>query len=89
MRIDYSHHFLKCVARVPVSVQVALEKRVALFAVDRRHPILNVHPLHGHWRGFFSMNVTGDWRALYRNLGDGHVEWVEFTNIGTHSELYG
>ncbi|QQR52827.1 type II toxin-antitoxin system mRNA interferase toxin, RelE/StbE family [bacterium] len=54
--------------------------------VDPTLPMLRVHPLKGQYRGYWSLNVNGDIRALYLI----EVESVViFALIGSHSQLYG
>jgi len=48
------------------------------------HPLLNNHPLDGIWIGCRSINITGDFRAVYEELGNDNFEFVA---IGTHSEF--
>jgi len=88
MRIDYRKHFIKRMTRAPGWIQEAFQKRLALFIVNKHDRQLVNHSLKGKWSGFHSINITGDWRAIYHQLGDGRIEWVEFVEIGTHSELY-
>jgi len=88
MKIDYRKHFIKRMTRAPVWIQETFRKRLALFILNKHDRQLVDHPLKGKWSGFRSINVTGDWRAIYHQLGDGGIEWVEFVEIGTHSELY-
>jgi len=39
--------------------------------------------------GYRSINITGDWRALYTIKGDGKGgEIAVFEILGTHSQLY-
>ncbi len=87
-RIIYSRQFVKHFARAPLQIQEAFEKRLLLFIDDRRHTLLHVHALQGQMSGFWSINVSGDWRAIYHEGVEGAVEWVEFIDIGTHSQLY-
>lgn len=47
---------------------------------------LRIHPLKGSYAGYWSMNISGDFRALYLLRGN---EIIIFALIGTHSELYG
>ena len=47
---------------------------------------LNNHPLKGKWSGYRSINISGDLRALYKEMGE---DKVIFTNIGSHNQLYG
>ena len=50
--------------------------------------ILNNHALKGEYLGYRSINITGDFRAIFRELSGGKYEFVEFVDIGTHSQLY-
>lgn len=42
--------------------------------------------LTGEYAGLYSINITGDIRALYKKVGD---TYAIFGFIGTHSQLYG
>lgn len=88
MKVDYSTRFLKHLQKAPFFLQLAFQKRLEMFIADSRHQLLHTHALKGEWKGFLSINVTGDWRAVYHWLDREKVEWVEFVEIGTHSELY-
>ncbi len=63
-----------------------VDQRLILFLKDSNHPLLRNHALSGSWSGFWSINVTGDIRALYYYV-DGST--VLFTHLDTHSHLYG
>ncbi len=89
MKVDYHKRFLKQVAKAPHQIQMAVRERIAIFRVDRLHHLLYDHALHGEWVGFRSINITGDWRAIYRDHGEGTIEWIEFVELGTHHKLYG
>lgn len=86
MTIDFTKTFWRQYHRLPKKMQQQFDGRVRLFLVDPIEPRLRVHPLKGKYLGYWSMNVSGDIRALYRLQGDG---LVIFALIGTHSELYG
>lgn len=70
-------------------IQNALGQRILLFRQNPFHPLLHNHPLVGRYRGLRSINITGDWRAIYleKKTSDGKV-LVEFRLFGTHSQLY-
>lgn len=89
MRVDYSKRFIKHLQKAPDFIQSIFEKKFELFLADKHHQLLNIHALRGEWQGFLSMNITGDWRAIFHWIDEEKVEWVEFVEIGTHSELYG
>ena len=71
--------------------RVAAIQRVAddclLFVLSNLDdPILRRHHLAGHPSHLWSIDITGDVRALYEIVGG---EVVVCQVIGTHSELYG
>ncbi len=85
MTITYSRIFKKMFKKKDVWLQKKFSERLPLFIQDRNHPSLNNHSLGGIWEGCRSINITGDFRAVYEELGNDHFEFVA---IGTHSELY-
>jgi addiction module RelE/StbE family toxin len=86
MVISYTLTFKRQYKKLPKKFQEQFAERLELFLTDRTDLRLRVHPLKGNFKGYWSMNVNGDIRALYRDEGD---ELVIFALIGTHSELYG
>lgn len=86
MKIRFHRNFRRNYAKLPTKVRSQFKKRLKLFLEDPFHPLLSNHALHGEWRQFRSINVTGDVRAPYRMLGD---DVVEFGLIDTHGNLYG
>ncbi|MGI8635486.1 MAG: type II toxin-antitoxin system RelE/ParE family toxin [Segetibacter sp.] len=86
MRIVYSKKFVKQLARQPEKIDLALKLRLELFGDDINNPLLNNHALKGKLKGFYSINVNGDVRAIYEIInGDVYL----YQMIGTHSQLYG
>jgi addiction module RelE/StbE family toxin len=70
-------------------MQKIIKDRIALFALQPAHPLLRNHSLTGNYKGFRSINITGDWRAVYRVLKDNQGNTViVFEALGTHSQLY-
>lgn len=86
MTIRYLPKFKKQYKKLPEKIQKQFDEKITLFAVDPTAPVLKVHPLKGNLKGYWSMNVNGDVRALYIMDGD---SIVIFGLIGTHSQLYG
>lgn len=60
-------------------------ERLQLFSNEPFNPILNNHALSGKYRGRHSINVTGDYRALYKQI---RSDIALFVDIDTHSNLY-
>ena len=67
-------------------MQQQFDERLRLFVEDPADPRLRQHPLKGRFGGYYSINVSGDLRALYYKRGE---EVIIFALIGTHSQLYG
>ena len=86
MRASFHKHFDKSYVKCLLKVQKQFKKRLKIFLENPYHPLLENHALHGEWKDFRSINITGDYRALYYYLND---ENVEFFIIDTHSNLYG
>jgi addiction module RelE/StbE family toxin len=86
MTIRYTNTFKKQYKKLPSKIQTQFDNRLKLFIKDQTDSRLRVHPLKGRYAGYWSMSVSGDFRALFRRDGD---EIIIFGLIGTHSELYG
>lgn len=88
-KVNYSKAFDKQFDKAPLAIQKAVRKRVVLFAVDKGNRPLHDHPLTGKYRGLRSINITGDWRAFFREEKSTHdtIE-ITFVLLGTHSQLY-
>jgi mRNA-degrading endonuclease YafQ of YafQ-DinJ toxin-antitoxin module len=67
-------------------VREKFEERLRLLITNESHPLLDNHRLHPPFQAFSSINVTGDWRLLYKKIGpDSYFLYA----IGTHHQLYG
>jgi addiction module RelE/StbE family toxin len=85
MKITYSKQFLKTARKLSPKVQVQLADRIELFGLNPLHKQLKNHSLHTPYKGSYSINITGDYRAIYHLVDD---QTALFTHIGTHSQLY-
>lgn len=85
MKIKFSTKFDKLHDKAPEPVQEAFQNRLLIFLTNPYSPILYNHKLKGKWLGHRSINVTGDWRAIYHEMGE---DTIAFDSIGTHSQLY-
>lgn len=89
----YSRNFVKGYRKAGKKVQNAFLQRQKLFIDDPFHPLLRNHALSGRYKGMRSINVTGDWRAIYSEQVHKHGQVkqgksITFEEIGTHSQLY-
>lgn len=78
--------FKKCYKKLPKSIKTKFRKRVEMLVVDFYNPLLRVHKLKGEYAGHYSMDVTGDVRAIFKK--EDNVLVLVFIDIGTHSQLY-
>ena len=85
MKVRFHRNFEKLFAKVPAKVQKRFGELLALFLGDPFDETLRNHPLTGEWAGFRSINVTGDYRAIYKAVDE---NTALFEAIGTHSKLY-
>lgn len=85
MKISYSKSFIKQSKKLLPAVNVQLVERIKLFDKNPLDPTLRNHKLKGEYKEYGSINITGDYRALYLLKDDE----VIFDQIGTHAQLYG
>jgi len=86
MVIRYLPKFKKQYKKLPPKIRQRFSERVELLVENRTDPQLRLHPLKGSYQGYWSIDITGDIRALFIQRGD---EIIIFALIGTHSQLYG
>jgi len=86
IKIEYTKRFRKQYSRLNPKIREQFKKRQRLWLNDPYNTQLHLHMLTGEYAGLYSINVTGDIRALYEKIDD---TYVIFGFIGTHSQLYG
>ena len=65
--------------------QTRCDERIGLFIRDPFHPLLNNHALSGEYKGYKSINIGGDLRAIYEPVTQ---DIAFFITLGTHPKLY-
>ncbi len=85
MNILYTKKFKKRFQKLKPSEKKKFGDRIKAFLENQFDSILNNHPLQGKYRGYRSINITGDLRAVYREM---EPDTFLFVEIGTHAELY-
>ena len=86
MQIEYSKKFIKEFKKCPVNVKTNFKTRLGILVNNQYSFVLNNHPLIGELRNYRSINITGDWRAIFEEIDGGQI--IYFVAIGTHSQLY-
>jgi len=84
MKLNYSGSFKKDFKKLSKKLQDQFKNRVEIFKINQFNPLLNNHSLHHPYEGCRSINISGDFRALYEISGD----IITFVRISTHSELF-
>lgn len=85
MIITYSKNFIKQVKKLPPKLQIKLYESIQVFNKNALHPDLRNHSLKGKYSAYRSIDITGDYRALYLQ----RENEVIFDKVGAHSQLYG
>lgn len=89
MKVKFGRKFVKQYDKADQKIKNAVKKRVAIFRTNQLFPILKNHQLTGKYSIYRSINITGDWRALYTQYRNEEGETVVlFEILGTHSQLY-
>lgn len=86
MQIEYSKKFIKEFKKCPAGVKTNFKSRLEVFINDQFSSILNNHQLIGELKNYRSININGDWRAIFEEINNGEI--IYFVAIGTHSQLY-
>lgn len=86
MQVRFSHKFKKDYQKADNKIKSSFENRLKLFLHNPFNSQLNNHALTGKLKDYKSINITGDWRAIY--LIDKENKEIIFEAIGTHSQLY-
>ena len=90
MKIKFSKEFLKQYKKADIRIRQRVDEKLLIFEKNPMDISLKNHPLHGIYLGDRSIDITSDWRAIYKELPE--VEKTEsiayFTTLGTHNQLY-
>ena len=87
--IDFSTRFNRDLAAAPREIKAAFRDALQLFRDDPHHSALRNHALTGSFSGYYSIDVTEDWRALFTETVSDKDVRVIFRLLGNHKQLYG
>ena len=89
MIVKYTDNFLKQLKKSDVRIRKAFKQRSLLFVKNPNDLELNNHPLQKEYAGFRSIDITLDYRAVYKEVTAEDDTYIYFTSFGTHTQLYG
>lgn len=84
MIVRYEKQFEKALKKLPSKIKDKFFVRLNLFIDSKFDRILNNHSVDRVYPGCNSIDITGDYRAVF--IDEGSI--VTFVTIGTHSQLY-
>ncbi|HOI60319.1 MAG TPA: type II toxin-antitoxin system mRNA interferase toxin, RelE/StbE family [Candidatus Pacearchaeota archaeon] len=79
-----SKNFKKQYKRLPLRMQEKLKNALLLFAQNEYNQILNNHNLNGKLKDYKSIDITGDYRAIFKVENGIAI----FYFLGNHNNLY-
>jgi addiction module RelE/StbE family toxin len=85
MNVVFHKRFDKMASKLPPKIKTQMIERLTLFTSDPLNSALRNHSLNTPYKGSNSINITGDYRAIYHLVDE---QTAMFTHIGTHSQLY-
>lgn len=89
MIVKYTASFLKQLKKANIRIRKAFKERLLLFVKDPSDLELNNHSLQREYYGFRSIDITSDYRAIYKEVVKEDGIYIYFTSFGTHTQLYG
>lgn len=88
LQIEYSSLFNRQFKDVSLEVKIAFRETRDLFSDNPNNPILRNHTLREKYSGYRSINVTDDWRAIFKIKINKKQTKITFYVLGTHTRLY-
>lgn len=76
---------IKKIQKKEKSLAIRIEKQIALFEENPKHPSLRVHKLSSTINNMWSISITMSIRMVYIQVD---AKTALFIRIGTHDEVY-
>ena len=89
LRVKYTKPFKRNLKEASLGIQIAFREARDLFYENPNHPALRNHALTEKFAGFRSIDITGDYRAVFKVREGTKETIVTFHILGTHDDLYG
>jgi addiction module RelE/StbE family toxin len=86
MTIRYNKKFKKQYNKLSPKFQQKTKAAIQLWINNPHDETLRLHQLSGKMKRFYSIDITGDIRALYEIVDN---DIYIYQMVGTHSHLYG
>ena len=66
MRVVYDPDFYYKLKKLDVHIRKSFKEKILLFTKNPSDPELKNHPLKREYEGYKSINITANWRAVYK-----------------------
>ena len=86
MLILFAKKFKKKYWKLQIGLQRQCDERLHLFESEPFHDLLYNHALNAPYSGCRSINVTGDYRAIFYYESEFTVRFID---VDTHHNLFG
>ncbi len=85
--MEFSTHreFERQAKKLSQDLRRKLWERIALMGTQEFNPLLNNHKLNPPWVGYRSINITGDYRLIYKRI---NTDTWYLRAVGTHRQLF-
>ena len=88
MKIFFDPNFYRQYKKVNVRIQHNVDEQISIFRQNLQDPQLNNHLLHEPYQGYRSIDITNDYRAVYKEITESEDPVAYFVTLGTHKELF-
>lgn len=88
MKVVLDPAFYNKLKKADVRIRKSVKERILIFAKNPSDLELNNHSLRKPYQGLRSIDITADYRALYKEVRIGKDTVAYFLELGTHDELY-
>ena len=82
IKVGYTHEFVRVYGKLPDVLKHAVKRKILLFQDRNNHRQLEVHKLHGKYKGFFSFSIDRKFRIMFEWISS---EEARLHTIGDHS----
>lgn len=88
MIVKYSPSFIRIFKKIDVRIRKSFKQRILVFSKNPSEPQPNNHSLKDEYEGYSSIDITSDWRAIYKETQIGEDAVAYFVELGIHEKLY-
>ena len=81
--------FIELYKKADVRLRKNVDEKFRIFEKNPFDLGLNNHSLRDEWADHRSIDITNDYRAIYKEVREGEELNAYFVDLGTHDELYG